>query len=410
MLLSLPFSAALADPSGGIESAAIEGNSLYLLLRGREGRVYLISFSLTDWSTRWSVELELPVKGLNYRMWSADGELLIAAQDPESAFLVDVDVNGSARWAYRLIPPSWPLEIRDAVPAGDGLIIGGSVPVEGIRRPFIAKVDGKGVIWAKWLDLVGSVADISDGSVLVSGTSWGRRVWYVIEFRSDEVAKAYELEPPLAVISLQRDGVVLAGSLDLPGVESWGPSPVSGFWLPSGEVVGVLCVPLAPQHAYDNLFSYWGEDGWALLSTSPMWAVRVRTSPVERVVAALRHDRDAVVVTDRRVWILNSGAVKEVLTPSPLRAPLNYSKEFLNAVRYRLNVDLRTKEVGVNSVDLTLSVERVDVGVRRADAHLLREWELSKGPEVRLGEEDAVKLGAFVLVLAVALLIIGLIS
>ncbi|MDK2383926.1 MAG: hypothetical protein QI199_03830 [Candidatus Korarchaeota archaeon] len=410
LLLYLPLSTALAGPLGGIEAGVIDGDSLYLLTRGSEGRTYLISFSLNDWSTTWSVELELPVKGLSYRMWGSNGELLIAAQDPESAFLVDFSTNGSVRWAYRLIPSSWPLEIRDAVPTGDGFVIGGSVPVEGIRRPFIAKVNGKGMVWAKWLDLAGSLADVSEGSVLVSGASWGGRIWYIIEFRGDEVVRAYELEPPLHVTSLSDGGVILAGSLDLPEVENWGPSPVSGFWLPSGEVVGVLCAPLAPQHAYDDLFSYWGEDGWALLSTSPTWAVRVRTSPVERVVAALRHGRDAVVVTDRRVWILDSGAVKGVLTPSPLRAPLNYSKEFLNAVRYRLDVEMRTREVRVDLENLTLSVERVNAVVRRADAHLLREWELSGGSEVRLSEEDAVKLGAFLIVLAVALLIIGLMN
>jgi len=212
------------------------------------------------------------------------------------------------------------------------------------------------------------------------------------------------------VTSLSDGGVILAGSFDLPGIENWGLSPVSGFWLPQGEVVGILCAPLAPQHAYDDLYSYWREDGWALLSTSPTWAVRIRTSPAERIVASLRHGRDAVVVTDRRVWILDSGAVKEVLTPSPLRSPLNYSKEFLNTVRYGLDVELGTREVRVNLAELTLSVERVNVVVRRADVHLLREWELSRGSEVGLGEGDAVRLGAFLIVLAVALLIIGLIN
>ncbi|GEM_PF-4193500 len=174
LLLCLPPSTALADPLGGIESGVIEGDSLYLLMRGSGGRTYLLSFSLTNWSTTWSVELELPAKGLSYRMWGSDGELMIAAQDPENTFLVDLSENESVRWAYRLIPPSWPLEIRDAVPAGEGFIIGGSVPVEGIRRPFIAEVNGKGIVWAKWLDLAGSLADVSEGRVLVSGASWGR--------------------------------------------------------------------------------------------------------------------------------------------------------------------------------------------------------------------------------------------
>ncbi len=60
LLLYLPLSTALAGPLGGIVAGVIEGESLYLLTRGSEGRTYLISFSLNDWSTTWSVELELP--------------------------------------------------------------------------------------------------------------------------------------------------------------------------------------------------------------------------------------------------------------------------------------------------------------------------------------------------------------